>query len=150
MHFSTSFKSDFTIPIDKITNSKKRPPGGSWKKKGQVESAKRGTMKTGNIYHKDTEVKTESVFVCGCRRIQTLTQCIIFIAFMNFMVRMAVLCGFASLCEKWSRNDGTVLDSSVQNGQARSCGIGKRENLWKQNADRVSRMSKTGRIKIEN
>ena len=35
----------------------------------------------------DTEVKTKSAYVCGDIRIQTLTQCIIFISFMYFMVR---------------------------------------------------------------
>jgi len=31
------------------------------------------------------------------------------------MVRMAVLCVLASLCEKWFRNDGMVLHMTVQN-----------------------------------
>ena len=35
-------------------------------------------------------------------RINTLTQCIIFITFMNFLVRTAVLCVLCALCgEKW-------------------------------------------------
>ena len=40
----------------------------------------------------DTEVKTESAYVCGGIRIQTLTQSIIFISFMNFMVKCIALC----------------------------------------------------------
>ena len=59
--------------------------------------------------HEGTKGKPESVFLCVCRRIQTLTQCNIFISFMSFMVRMAVLCDFVTLCEKRSRNDGMVL-----------------------------------------
>jgi len=38
-----------------------------------------------------TEVKTESAYVCGGIRIHTLTQCIIFITFMSFMVKCICL-----------------------------------------------------------
>ena len=87
---------------------------------------KTGNYGTGKISRTKTrrhEGKTESVFLCVCRRIQTLTQCIIFISFMSFMVRMAVLCGFVTLCEKWSRNDGLVLHSSVQDVQNGEIGV---------------------------
>ena len=64
-HFMVLFKHDFTTPVDKITNSKKSPPGGKENGlSGKLKSG--GTIKTGNIYHngtEDTEVKAEAVSV---------------------------------------------------------------------------------------
>jgi len=70
------------------------------------KARKRAKLKVENIVvHKTLKraqnEKQQSAYVCGGIRIQTLTQCIIFISFMNFMVKMAVLCALASLCETW-------------------------------------------------
>jgi len=56
--FTVIFEPDLTIPVDKNTNSKESPLGGSaplagpataGKTRGQVESKNQGTMKTGNV-----------------------------------------------------------------------------------------------------
>ena len=100
--------------------------GAKWKEKN------RELWNGENISHEDTKARREnrvSVFM-RLPRIQTLTQCIIFISFMSFMVSMAVLCGFVTLCEKRSRNDGMVLHryvQDVQNGVARFAGVESRE-----------------------
>ena len=48
-------------------------------------------------FTEDTEVKTESANCSGDSRNNSLTQCIIFISFMNFMVKKAVLCDLLTL-----------------------------------------------------
>ena len=57
------FEPDFTIPVDKTTNSKKNPPGGSWK----LEKGSSGKCKTGNYENReyspqDTENTAEYIF----------------------------------------------------------------------------------------
>ena len=48
--------------------------------------------------HRGHGGKTESANCSGDSRNNSLTQCIIFISFMNFMVKKAVLCGLCVLC----------------------------------------------------
>ena len=43
-------------------------------------------------FTEDTEVKRSQRIAAGDSRNNSLTQCIIFISFMNFMVKKAVLC----------------------------------------------------------
>ena len=62
-----------------------------------------GQKRQMQIYHRGrvgTEVKPRvSVFMRVARN-NSLTQCIIFIPFMNFMVKKAVLCALSVLCGK--------------------------------------------------
>jgi len=48
--------------------------------------------------HRGHGGKTESANCSGDSRNNSLTQCIIFISFMNFMVKQAVLCVLSGLC----------------------------------------------------
>jgi len=52
-------------------------------------------------------------------------SCIIFISFMNFMVKLAVLSGFVPLCETWFCNGGDYLTQRRKDAKS-----GIRENLF--------------------
>jgi hypothetical protein len=77
MHFTALFELDLTILVDKNTNSKESPLGGSaplagpataGKKRGQVESEKPEAMEQGNYLarrHEGTKGKPESANECG-------------------------------------------------------------------------------------
>ena len=73
-------------------------------KKGQKQSHHE-VHEVGNhgkhIYHRVHRGhggKTESANCSGDSRNNSLTQCIIFISFMNFMVKKTVLCALSELC----------------------------------------------------
>ena len=65
-----------------------------------MKNMKQGTKESifTTEFTEDTEVKTELANYGGNSRNNSLTQCIIFISFMNFMVKKAVLCGLRVLC----------------------------------------------------
>ena len=71
-----------------------------WQKQYHHEGHEVGSQGK-HIYHRVHRGhggKTESANCSGDSRNNSLTQCIIFISFMNFMVKKAVLCVLGELC----------------------------------------------------
>ena len=63
---------------------------------GNMKPGTKGSIFT-TEFTEDTEVKTESANCSGDSHNNSLTQCIIFISFMNFMVKKAALCVLCDL-----------------------------------------------------